>query len=112
MDTVNAVAGANRPGPAPAVGVIQMRAEELSTGAGRLRNAAGAAEGLAAASRDAAALAASAGCPPAASAIESFLQRWSYGLGHMSGDLRSLASLLSRALQSYQDVDRAVGEGP
>ena len=112
MDAANVVGGGDGSRPAPAGGLIEHRTEELSTGVIRLRGAADAAEGVAASSRNARGLASAAGAAPAASAIESFLQRWSYGLGHMSGDLRSLASLLARARQSYEDVDRAVCEGP
>ncbi|MHB1445501.1 MAG: hypothetical protein ACYCTI_13630 [Acidimicrobiales bacterium] len=110
MDTANAVGVADRSRPAAAGGLIQLRAEELSTGVVRLRAAADSAQGLAGSSRSVTAMASAAGAATATSAIESFLQRWSYGLGHMSSDLRSLASLLARAGQSYEAVDRAVGE--
>ncbi|MHB1911093.1 MAG: hypothetical protein ACYCTI_03445 [Acidimicrobiales bacterium] len=112
MEAANVVGPVDGSPPASAGGLIQLRAEELSAGVMRLRDAADAAEGVAASSRNARALTSAAGAAPAASAIDSFLQRWSYGLGHMSGDLRSLASLLARARQSYEEVDRAVGEGP
>jgi len=112
MDTTNAVGVADGSRPAPAGGLIQLRTEELSAGVLRLRGAADSAQGLAGSSRNVTTMASAAGAATAISAVESFLHRWAYGLDHMSGDLRSLASLLSRARQSYEDVDRAVGEGP
>jgi len=111
MEPVSAVGIAEGARPGPAEGLIQLRAEELTTGVMRLRTAADSAQGLAGSSRSVTAMASAGGAATAASAIESFLHRWAYGLDHMSGDLRSLASLLARARRSYEEVDRAVGEG-
>lgn len=54
-------------------------------------------------------MARTAGLPQAVSAIESFAQRWSYGLRCMNDDMGRTAAMLERAAAAYANVDEEVG---
>lgn len=49
------------------------------------------------------------GHPDAARGIADFLQRWSYGCGHMTGDANAIAQALRAAGVRYHGVEDDIG---